>query len=307
MENGGGGGGGGERKRRNRGGRNRNRSKKHEGGQPQDQQQQQQGGPATTTIRRPQRGPGGGIGSNHALPRNNNTKFSNRTTSTTLAHMTSTRFADLPINESVKRAIAEVMQYETCTEVQAQALPACLGEQDCMVKAKTGTGKTIAFLVPAIEKVLHNPPPRGQVPIVIMSPTRELAQQIGQEAEALLTFLDWKVMTVYGGTNVRADVSNLKRRAPDVLVATPGRLNDLFQNGGLNQMVKQVGGSERKLGERKRTRAYARSRTHAHTPKHPRSAILTLPSLSFPSLPSLSFFLFFLFLAFARTDPRDNI
>ena len=164
-----------------------------------------------------------------------------RTSATTLAHMTGTRFDDLPINPNTKRAIREVMGYEYCTEVQSQALPVCLGDADAVVKAKTGTGKTIAFLVPAIEKAMKYPVDRGQIPILAISPTRELAQQIGEEAMSLTRFAGGlKIMTVVGGTNVKSDIRKLKEKAPFILVATPGRLNDLFQNGGLNQMVRQL-------------------------------------------------------------------
>jgi len=160
--------------------------------------------------------------------------------------MTGTTFDSLRVSEDIKRAIREIMGYQYCTEVQSQALPVCLGPQDAMVKAKTGTGKTIAFLVPAIEKVMARPPPLGQVPILAISPTRELAQQIGQEAETLTKFCRnrqgraFKVMTVYGGTNVKSDIRSLQQGCPDILVATPGRLNDLFQNGGLAAMVRQL-------------------------------------------------------------------
>jgi len=163
-----------------------------------------------------------------------------RTSATTLAHMTQTRFDDLPVHALTKKAIAEVMGYEFCTQVQAQALPVCLGSQDAVVKAKTGTGKTIAFLIPALERVCQAPVARGQIPVLAISPTRELAQQIGEEAAALARFHGFRIQTVVGGTNVKQDIRKLRDRAPTILVATPGRLNDLFENGGLDQMVKQL-------------------------------------------------------------------
>jgi len=184
-----------------------------------------------------------GGGHQQRPPQQNGGGHHSRTSATTLAHMTQVRFADLPIHASTKKAIREVMGYACCTEVQSQALPVCLGDSDAVVKAKTGTGKTIAFLVPAIEKALKSPVGRGQIPILAISPTRELAQQIAEEAMALTRFHGREVsriQCVVGGTNVKSDIRKLKAAAPFILVATPGRLNDLFQNGGLDSMVRQL-------------------------------------------------------------------
>ena len=223
------------------------------------------GGGASRQRRRGGRGGGGGgrsrkRGGSNGVERENGKHFkplqngnghnghnpvhhNSRTSATTLAHMTQVKFDDLPVHVNTKRAIREVMGYEFCTEVQSQALPVCLGEADAVVKAKTGTGKTIAFLVPAIEKALKSPVDRGQIPILAISPTRELAQQIAEEASALTRFYGAgvsRIQCVVGGTNVKSDIRKLRDRAPFVLVATPGRLNDLFQNGGLDAMVRQL-------------------------------------------------------------------
>lgn len=168
--------------------------------------------------------------------------FATRTSKTTLSHMTDLRFDDLSIDDRVKRAIREVMGYTTCTEVQKQALPQCLGPKDVVVKAKTGTGKTIAFLVPAISKVIQsNKEEPGTIPILVISPTRELAQQISEEAKALTKFLPkWGTQCVVGGTNIQTDINKLKKQAPHILVATPGRLNDLLENAGLKSMCRKL-------------------------------------------------------------------
>ena len=94
------------------------------------------------------------------------------------------------------------------------------------------TGKTIAFLLPAIERVLRSPEYNSDedVGVLVISPTRELASQIGDEAEKLLTFHRYmSVQVVFGGTKTTRDVSRLKSKLPTVLVATPGRLKDLLQ------------------------------------------------------------------------------
>ena len=99
---------------------------------------------------------------------------------------------------------------------------------DCLVQAKTGTGKTIAFLLPALQNMLINSPPKGQVAILIMSPTRELALQIAAEAERLVIKLrrPLEVHTAFGGTSKASAMQKFRHGDPKILVATPGRLND---------------------------------------------------------------------------------
>ena len=128
------------------------------------------------------------------------------------------------------RALAETLGYARCTQVQAASLPRALAGADLVVKAKTGTGKTLAFLIPAFERLRAAPPGPGHIGVLCVSPTRELASQIGVEARALATFHGFGVQVVVGGTNVNTDATNLRRRTPTILVATPGRLNDLLTN-----------------------------------------------------------------------------
>ncbi|KAJ9524643.1 hypothetical protein QJQ45_024275, partial [Haematococcus lacustris] len=147
-----------------------------------------------------------------------------------LQHQSNTRFADLPVSDLTKRAMAEVFKYEYCTHVQSQALPACLAGGDVLAKAKTGTGKTIAFGIPVIETLLARPQPRGQVGALILSPTRELAYQIHAEFVKLLTFHKLSLQVMIGGTNLNSEASRLKKGVPDILVATPGRCLDHMTN-----------------------------------------------------------------------------
>ena len=129
------------------------------------------------------------------------------------------------------------------SKVQAQTIGVSLRGGDVLARAKTGTGKTLAFLVPAIERLRLQGPNRraDSVGALIISPTRELATQIAEEAKMLLHYLPhFQLQVVFGGTNIRTDLSKLKRRAPDVLVATPGRLNDLLENHGLQQQMKAL-------------------------------------------------------------------
>lgn len=102
-----------------------------------------------------------------------------------------------------------------------------------LVRSKTGTGKTIAFLLPAIHNLLLSFPKRGQVAILILSPTRELALQISAEAERLLKNVSVQgkkieVHTAFGGTARASSLNKLKSGDPKVVVATPGRLNDIL-------------------------------------------------------------------------------
>jgi ATP-dependent RNA helicase MSS116, mitochondrial len=97
------------------------------------------------------------------------------------------------------------------------------------VKAKTGTGKTLGFLIPSVEVLLRRPPLVDAIQCLIMSPTRELALQIANEAESLLTFNQKvkKVVTVVGGTNINSDKKHLSGKV-DFLVATPGNSSGVY-------------------------------------------------------------------------------
>ena len=102
------------------------------------------------------------------------------------------------------------------------------------MQAKTGTGKTVAFLLPAIQKVLTTTTKNGQVAILILSPTRELALQIAAEAQRLVASpLSQKrqiqVHTAFGGTARASNLNKFRNGNPTILVATPGRLKDYLE------------------------------------------------------------------------------
>jgi hypothetical protein len=140
------------------------------------------------------------------------------------------------LHSATKRAITEILGLTTMTEIQARTYDAALTGKDVLGRARTGTGKTIAFLLPAIERLLRTPEydVNTEVGILVISPTRELATQIGDEAEKLLTFhKSLTVQVVFGGTKTARDVSRLNKRIPTVLVATPGRLKDLLQTASV--------------------------------------------------------------------------
>eukprot|EP01059_Diplonema_ambulator_P010667 TRINITY_DN2067_c0_g3_i2.p1 TRINITY_DN2067_c0_g3~~TRINITY_DN2067_c0_g3_i2.p1 ORF type:complete len:596 (+),score=206.68 TRINITY_DN2067_c0_g3_i2:270-1790(+) len=132
--------------------------------------------------------------------------------------------------------MAEVLCYEFMTRVQAMTINVSLTGVDILAKAKTGTGKTLAFLIPSMEL----PTQRNKVNVLVVSPTRELAQQIADEAGQLNTFMGHHLMCVFGGVPIRGDVSQFRRSVPSILVGTPGRLNDHLANNGLAAMASSL-------------------------------------------------------------------
>ena len=144
--------------------------------------------------------------------------------------LTNQRFAECKeLHSSSKRALVEDMGLQTMTEVQAKTFNAALSGKDVLARARTGTGKTLAFLIPIVERIISNPIylPGKSISCLIMAPTRELAIQIGDEAEKLLLHhSDLSVQVMYGGTKMSRDMHALNRRLPSILIATPGRLMD---------------------------------------------------------------------------------
>ncbi|KDP25471.1 hypothetical protein JCGZ_20627 [Jatropha curcas] len=128
--------------------------------------------------------------------------------------------------------------YVQMTRVQEATLSACLEGKDALVKAKTGTGKSAAFLLPAIEAVLKaksgNANPRvSPIYVLILCPTRELASQIAAEAIAMLKYHDGiGVQTLVGGSRFKDDQKRLESDPCQIIVATPGRLLDHVENKG---------------------------------------------------------------------------
>ncbi|KAI5058196.1 hypothetical protein GOP47_0026366 [Adiantum capillus-veneris] len=144
-------------------------------------------------------------------------------------HLSNTRFDELNLAPLSIKALHSVLKYERMTIVQAATFPVILQGLDVMAKAKTGTGKTIAFLLPAIEQILKES--ESKLFAVVVCPTRELAQQIVAEANVLLTFhKNLRVQVVIGGTKVHREQAQLRERPFQILVGTPGRLVDHIQN-----------------------------------------------------------------------------
>ena len=116
--------------------------------------------------------------------------------------------------------------YETATPIQEAAIPAALRGRDIIGTAQTGTGKTAAFVLPILNKLLDGP--RGMPRALIVTPTRELAEQIYQVVRALSAGTKLRSTAVYGGVTASRQIKAL-REGVEILVATPGRLLDLMQ------------------------------------------------------------------------------
>jgi ATP-dependent RNA helicase RhlE len=138
-----------------------------------------------------------------------------------------TKFTDLGLAEPLLKALA-AEGYETPTPIQAQAIPHILQGRDLLGAAQTGTGKTAAFTLPMLHKLLATPkrPSPRAVRVLVLSPTRELAAQIEASTRAYAQFTTLKSTVIFGGVPVGKQIRALGEKV-DILVATPGRLLDL--------------------------------------------------------------------------------
>jgi ATP-dependent RNA helicase RhlB len=139
-------------------------------------------------------------------------------------------FENLDIHEDLKKAIKEI-GYIELTPIQTKAIPYGLEGKDITGLAQTGTGKTIAFLIPVIQKILNEDLEKTSA--LILAPTRELVIQICDEAKRLLKFTNKKVATIIGGTGYKEQEKDLNEDA-EIIVATPGRLIDHIKSGKLD-------------------------------------------------------------------------
>lgn len=141
------------------------------------------------------------------------------------------QFQDLNLSNPLLRAVREA-GYETPTPIQAQAIPHILSGSDITGTAQTGTGKTAAFALPIIQRLTNDAPNGKFRPIraLVLSPTRELASQIGDSFRTYGKHTSLKHTVIFGGVSQHGQVKALKRGV-DVVVATPGRLLDLMNQG----------------------------------------------------------------------------
>ena len=135
------------------------------------------------------------------------------------------KFSELQLNANVLEAL-DAMRFDECTPIQEQAIPIILEGKDLIAVAQTGTGKTAAFLLPVLNKLSEGKHPEDAINCVIMSPTRELAQQIDQQIEGFTYFVPVSAVAVYGGTDGIAWEQQKRgmEMGADIVIATPGRL-----------------------------------------------------------------------------------
>ncbi|NLE46031.1 MAG: DEAD/DEAH box helicase [Chloroflexi bacterium] len=142
------------------------------------------------------------------------------------------QFDEFNLNKALQSALRD-QGYEETTRVQTQAIAPALEGRDIIGCAPTGTGKTVAYLLPTLQRLLNEPSQRKNPRVLILVPTRELAVQVAGEAEKLARGTAVRVAAVYGGAGIKAQIS-LLRRGIDIVVATPGRLLDHMRRRNLS-------------------------------------------------------------------------
>jgi ATP-dependent RNA helicase RhlE len=142
-------------------------------------------------------------------------------------------FASLGLFEPLLNAL-DALEHRTPTPVQAKAIPAVLSGRDVLAAAQTGTGKTGAFALPLLQRLMQQGQPAGAngVRALILVPTRELAEQVHQDIQAYAAHLPLRSLVAYGGVSINPQMMKL-RKGVDVIVATPGRLLDLHRQNAV--------------------------------------------------------------------------
>ncbi len=142
-------------------------------------------------------------------------------------------FSDYNLHPSLQKAIDQ-LGFNNPTPIQAQTLPYTLKGADIIGQAQTGTGKTAAFLISAIQHMLTNEYDEehfnGEPRLLVLAPTRELVMQIADDAVNLCKFTDFNILTLIGGVDYEKQRSQLQNQLIDILVATPGRLIDFLRS-----------------------------------------------------------------------------
>ncbi|MCB0173382.1 MAG: DEAD/DEAH box helicase [Anaerolineae bacterium] len=142
------------------------------------------------------------------------------------------QFSQLNLNPALLKAV-EKMGFEETTPIQAQAVPPALAGSDIIGCAQTGTGKTAAFLLPTLHQILGDPRKMKNPRAVILAPTRELVIQVTGEARKLAGGTSLRIASIYGGAKMRPQIDKL-RRGTDIIIATPGRLQDHMRRRNVN-------------------------------------------------------------------------
>ena len=152
-------------------------------------------------------------------------------------------FDELNLAPAILKAVRE-QGYDTPTPIQAQAIPAILAGQDLLAGAQTGTGKTAAFTLPMLHKLTMSRSATNRFGVfgiraLVLTPTRELAAQVEESVRNYGKHLQLQSAVIFGGVGMAAQIKALKKGV-DILVATPGRLLDLQQQGFLDLSTVQM-------------------------------------------------------------------
>ncbi len=139
-------------------------------------------------------------------------------------------FRALGLNDEIVMALAR-NRFRTPTDIQREVIPAGIEGRDILGQAKTGTGKTVAFVMPLFQRLDHD---LNAVQALIVVPTRELCRQVSWEARRFSRDFNFKVMSVYGGTSVKDEIEELRTSPGQIVVGTPGRLLDHISNRNID-------------------------------------------------------------------------
>jgi ATP-dependent RNA helicase RhlE len=153
------------------------------------------------------------------------------------------KFEELNLAPAIIKAVLE-QGYETPTPIQAQAIPAVLDGHDLLGGAQTGTGKTAAFVLPMLHKLSQSEAARNKfggigIRALVLTPTRELAAQVEESVQTYGKYVELTSTVIFGGVGMNPQISRVKKGV-DILVATPGRLLDLLQQGVLDLSQVQI-------------------------------------------------------------------
>ncbi|MBT6567608.1 MAG: DEAD/DEAH box helicase [Flavobacteriaceae bacterium] len=157
-----------------------------------------------------------------------NTLINKTLTQTEKKEVVTRSFASLPLHAKLQSRL-KVKKFVNTTEIQDKTIEMILEGENIMGIANTGTGKTGAFLIPIIERLLYN---KKKNKSIVLVPTRELAQQVETEFKSLTKGLQIYSHCLIGGTNINKDVSKLRREA-HIIIGTPGRVNDMLNRRAL--------------------------------------------------------------------------
>jgi ATP-dependent RNA helicase DeaD len=137
-------------------------------------------------------------------------------------------FQSIVKNDNILRGIKD-LEWEEPTPVQEQVIPLAMANSDLMAQAQTGTGKTGAFAIPILDKLENN----KRIQCLVLTPTRELANQVAEDFSSLSKYMQLRTAPIYGGQSINVQTDKL-RKGVEVVVGTPGRLMDLMRRGDLS-------------------------------------------------------------------------